>query len=558
MALVACSEPTGRLDLRIREGAQTTPARVELIDAAGKAWTSPDALAVVLECIASPPPAWLQPGIESREIENLYTGTTQFYAAGHASVELPPGDYELRVFKGNEYRVQHEELTIEPGATKRLEVALERWAEPAAEGWYGSDDHIHLTRRSAEANPWLLAWMEAEGLSVANLLTMGTADQFTVTPQYAYGDAGVYGGGATRLFAGQEHPRTHFLGHTITLGATEAIDLRESYIHYEGFWRESERLGGVSGFAHYGQGPAQDGLSISAPAGRVHFIELLQTEYLATRVWYELLDMGFRIAPSAGTDFPCIPSLPGRERVYVGVDGELTRAGYVAGLRAGRTFVTNGPLLELQVDGAGIGGTVRLASPGTVRVVGAIRFDPERDVVRSLELVAGGHVIRTAETVSEPGRIEIVAEVPIEHTTWLALRSIGDKLGEVPILAQPIPAWMQAGIDRFGGGWSMEGRAEFLETLELRPSLAHTGAVFVEVAGRQSPKAAAHAQEWIARLDALEARLGDDRIEEIEVWHWLPYSDAVSVEHVRGQRPKLLEDIAAARRHYEKIAGGSP
>jgi hypothetical protein len=153
---------------------------------------------------------------------------------------------------------------------------------------------------------------------------MGTADQFDVTPQYAFGDAGVYGDGETRLFAGQEHPRTHFLGHTITLGAREPIDLRDSYIVYEGFWRESQRLGGVSGFAHYGQGPAQDGLALSAPTGGIHFIEVLQSEYLAVRVWYELLDMGFRIAPSAGTDFPCIPSLPGRERVYVGVEGEVS------------------------------------------------------------------------------------------------------------------------------------------------------------------------------------------------------------------------------------------
>jgi hypothetical protein len=46
--------------------------------------------------------------------------------------------------------------------------------------------------------------MRAEGLGVANLLQMGTADQFDVTPQVAFGDAGVYGGGETRLFAGQE------------------------------------------------------------------------------------------------------------------------------------------------------------------------------------------------------------------------------------------------------------------------------------------------------------------------------------------------------------------
>ena len=67
-----------------------------------------------------------------------------------------------------------------------------------------------------------------------------------MTPQHAYGDSGVYRGSGTLLLAGQEHPRTHFLGHTITLGASQPIDLRDTYIVFENFWRESLRVGGVA------------------------------------------------------------------------------------------------------------------------------------------------------------------------------------------------------------------------------------------------------------------------------------------------------------------------
>ncbi len=557
--LVSCSPSSpGHLDLRILTSGQSTPARIELLDDTGKAWIAPDALKVTLECFAAPKPAWLQPLVESNQIENLYTGTTQFYSAGHSGVDLPAGDYTLRVFKGNEFRTERREFRIESGRTQRIEIGLERWANPAAEGWLSSDDHIHITRRTADDNPWLLAWMEAEGLSVANLLQMGTADQFNVTPQYAYGDAGVYGAGDTRLFSGQEHPRTHFLGHTITLGASEPIDLRESYIDYENFWRESERLGGVSGFAHYGQGPAQDGLSISVPAGRISFIELLQSEYLATRVWYELLDMGFRIAPSAGTDFPCIPSLPGRERVYVGAEVGLTRESYVAALRAGRTFVTNGPILELRAGQSEIGDVLRGQRGQTLRVEGAVRFDPQRDHVRALELIVGGEVVRIETEATEPGRITLSADIPIEHSTWLALRSSGDKLDEIPFVLQPVSEFFEAGIDRFGGGWSLEGRDEFLAGVTLRPSLAHTGAIFVDVDGVPPPAAARVARDWLAVLEDLEARLGDDRIGELEVWDWITYSDGVSVEHVMGQRPRLLDSIANARAHYEALSAGGP
>jgi len=553
---VACSPSSpGHLDLRILFEGEATPARIELLDAAGKSWIAPDALKVRLECLAAPKPTWLEPLVEFNEIDNIYTGTTQFYSAGHAAIDLPAGDYSVRVFKGNEFRTQRQEFRIDAGQTTRIEFALERWVDPAAEGWLASDDHIHITRLTADDNPWLLAWMEAEGLSVANLLQMGTLDQFDVTPQYAFGDDGVYGEGETRLFSGQEHPRTHLLGHTITLGAREPIDLRETYIDYANVWHESERLGGVSGFAHYGQGPAQDGLSISVPGGRISFVELLQSEYLATRVWYDLLDMGFRIAPSAGTDFPCIPSLPGRERVYVGARA-LTRESYVAALRAGRTFVTNGPILELRAGESEIGDVLQGQRGQTLRVEGAVHFDPERENVRALELVVDGEVVRVEHDVSEPGRITLSADIPIEHSTWLALRSSGDKLDEIPFVLQPVPEFVQTMIDRFGGGWSFEGREEFLAGVTLRPSLAHTGAIFVDVDGRPPPTAPGVARRWLAILDDFEARLADDRIGELEVWDWIPYSDAVTVEHVRGQRPRLLESIAGARARYEALSAG--
>jgi hypothetical protein len=325
---------------------------------------------------------------------------------------------------------------------------------------------------------------------------------------------------------------------------------------YDGFWRESQRLGGVSGFAHYGQGPAQDGLALSAPTGGIQFIEVLQAEYLAVRVWYELLDMGFRIAPSAGTDFPCIPSLPGRERVYVGVEGEVDRESFVAGYRAGRTFVTNGPVLELEAEGVGIGGVIRLDGPGTIHVEGAVRYDHERDRIRALELVEGGRVVSVGEAPEENGLLRLEADLPLAHSTWLALRASGDKLDELPHVAELIPDWGQAVIDRFGGGWSMEGRDEFLAELELRPSAAHTGAIYVDVGGAPPPAAPARAREWLSRLAAFEAQLDDSRVEEIGVWDWVPYSDGVSVEHVRSHRGTLREAIASARSHFESLAAG--
>ena len=563
--LAGCSPTPGTLELQILSNGEATPARVELLPAEGDADDAPvpdDALPVVIECGLAPLPAWLEQTNRSRRIHNPYTGTDQFYLAGHTTMDLAPGAYTLRVYKGPEYRVSRHRIEIRSGEREQVSVEMERWIDPASEGWYGADDHIHITRLQAADNPWISTWMRAEGLRVANLLQMGTAEQFGVTPQYAFGDAGVYSSGgadATTLVTGQEHPRTHLLGHTITLGAREAIDLRDTYIVFEGFWRESERLGGVSGFAHFGLGPANDGLAVSAPGGRIRFVEVLQFEYAQYRAWYELLDMGFRVAPSAGTDFPCGPSIPGRERVYVQVDGELDRASFVEGVRAGRTFVSNGPVLSLEASAAngepvGVGGEIALPSPGTIHVRGSARFDPESDHLDALELVQGGQVVRVETAATEPGRITLDAEIPIDGSTWIALRTAGHKLDEAPYVPIDIPEWVNAAIRRIGGGWSFEGRAEYDAGLTHRPTAAHTAAIRLHVAGT-TPASAEVARRWLARLDDLEARIGEDRIDEVEVWAGFPYSDGVSLEHVRRNRPALLDAIASARQHYEDLAG---
>ena len=116
----------------------------------------------------------------------------------------------------------------------------------------------------------------------------------------------------------------------------------------------------------------------------------------------------------------------------------------------------------MRAGDAEIGDLLRLDAAATIRVEGSVRYDPERDHVRALELVVGGKVARVADRPTRPGLITFEADVPIDHTTWIALRSSGDKLDEIPHVLQPIPAWFQTLIDRFGGGWDMSGRDEFL------------------------------------------------------------------------------------------------
>ena len=352
----------GKLKLTIldSDSGQRTPTRVELQDSKGQGYIAEDALPAGGDCSGmGKEPKWdtLEEAIArlSKNVENTYTGTVQFYSAGQVETSLPPGTYQLRVFKGVEYQAQIRKLQIHSNETTELKVEMTRWVNMPEQGWFGADDHLHIARPVEGLNPYISKIMQAENIHVANLLQMGFY-RHNITLQYAHGPGSIYQEGHYILATGQENPRTHFLGHAITLGARSAINFPENYVIYRLFWEEAQRQGALSGYAHYGATalnlqPAF-GLAIDLPHGLLSFLEVLQFNRGAYEAWYEILNTGFRITPTAGTDYPCAgASIPGRERFYTKVEGPFTYENWLEGVRRGRTFVTNGPILEFRVDG---------------------------------------------------------------------------------------------------------------------------------------------------------------------------------------------------------------
>jgi hypothetical protein len=554
---LGCTSEGGTLELRIVDDAGVpVPARIELLDEWGIAHVARDALEIKLECFTVPFPEWASSLQRAQSLDNPYTGTRQFYADGEARASLPPGRYRLTATRGIEYRTAAAEVEVVEGEVALVKLTPLRWIDMPALGWYAADDHLHITRRTPEDDVRIGKWMQAEDLHIANLLQMGTAEHFDITPQHAFGDAGVYASQDTLLIPGQEHPRTHVLGHTIILGAQAAIDRRDSYLVYQGFWKEAQRVGGAAGYAHWGAGQAQDGLAIDAPSGLLSFIEVLQFDLPYYEVWYEMLNLGTRIAPSAGTDFPCIPSVPGRERFYTRVEGPPDRDSWVQGVRRGNTFVTNGPVLELEVNGVRIGEELRLASPQTVRIRGRVRFDAARDDILRLELVRNGAI---AAVVERSAAEEIVLDVSaaVDQPAWFALRAVGDKVGETRMETPwyVTPRSLRLGC-RFGCGASMFERAEFVGAGRVRPAAAHTAPVYVTVTGVEAAPPTELVRRTLDRLDRLEAQLSDERLDELVVFRPLAGAlliDGVPAEALRRDRPALRALIESARAHYRSV-----
>ncbi len=542
------------LSIRVIDTASNrlTPARIELLNLTGRAYVANNAVPIGRECVFAPLPDWLaQPA--PTELFNPYTGTYQHYIDGVGRYDIPTGTYKVRAFLGSQYRVFETEVALSEGRPTQLVIEMHRWTDTEFDAWYAADGHLHVTRSSPQHNTSIGQWMSAEGLDLANLLQMGTADQFAVTPQYAFGDAGMHRSDNVVLLSGQEHPRTHLLGHTINIGASQAIDERDAYIVYSRTFERSRALGGVNGFAHWGTGPAALGLAVNAPVGLVDFLEVLSFEILHVEVWYQLLNLGLAITATAGTDYPCLPSVPGRERFYVNLQSAPSRATLVQAIRQGRTFVTNGPMLSLAVDGEGIGSRIAFDPSTTkdVEITGTLQFDPAQDQVHTLELIQNGQVIHTwqASDTSEFHAFAFELTHPASTPSWFALRSRGRKSNETVPEQNNVPAWVQVGFDRWIAGGGGEEITEYLQSRVHRESFAHTSPIYL---GRTPELDATSQQAWLERLDRLDALLNHEPLDEILIWDWLPFSDGVSAEHLQHNKAELLQAIQLAREHLAR------
>ena len=66
----------------------------------------------------------------------------EFSAAGHGSVELEPGTYEVVVSRGPEYDIARHRVTLQPGLTASLVTSISRVVDTT--GWISGDFHLHM------------------------------------------------------------------------------------------------------------------------------------------------------------------------------------------------------------------------------------------------------------------------------------------------------------------------------------------------------------------------------------------------------------------------------
>jgi hypothetical protein len=118
----------------------------------------------------------------------------------------------------------------------------------------------------------------------------------------------------------------------------------------------------------------------------------------------------------------------GAVRTYARLEPEheFSYGAWTESVRAGRTFVTDGPLLSLAVNGHEPGAVLPLSGQGA-----RVRIQSEAHSVTPftrLECLYNGVVIADAESAGDGRAAMIETEVPIDNSGWLAARCLGGEI----------------------------------------------------------------------------------------------------------------------------------
>jgi hypothetical protein len=394
---------------------------------------------------------------------NLHLGGRNYaYIDGTCEIRLPAGPVLVEIHKGPEYRPVRQEVT--PGIGKMaLRLQVERWIDLRREGWYAGDIRAYALSPHAA-----LLEAAAEDLAVGNLLASEfrlittevslpgvqievKAVGFEIPPE-SLGPQRYRVIPNILAFSGQQpalqvpghlvvvntqnsHPvlgslallNCHRPVYPLTFGGPDGWDdwtLADwcDQCHRKGglvVWtRELWRSG--SGFSHYGE-PLAD-----LVLGKVDAIECGAHGWKEAH-WHELLNGGLRLPVVGGSAKHSNLEALGKWRTYACLlpGEEFTYRNWIEAIRAGRTFITNGPLLTLTADGKEPGATVAVsAAAPTVRVRTEAR---SAEPFAQVQILANGAVVAESDAVEATQAASVEADVALPAGGWVAARCWGHR-----------------------------------------------------------------------------------------------------------------------------------
>ena len=446
--LMACShtaQASGVLSARVLDEAtgRPLPARVYITGSNGK-------------------PYWPRRRADHLMVHyDVQRGSSETYATVGAQpfdVEVPAGTTTITVERGKEYVPVTQTITVPEGETVRTTIRLKRAFDMAAMGWYSGDLHVHTPLSD------LPSMQLADDLNVAFPITAwATNDKrvpstkdpdgvpkrgevVRIDPTHMYWNLNT----EYEIFSAEnlegELGAVLILGHktpfTLTappIGPVVAEARRQGCIldWDKHCWPWSTMLVPVAGIDtmelsnnHMWRLKPRWGLWGEKPPAWMNCSDdATGWASYGFQAYYALLNCGFYLRPSAGTANGVHPVPLGHSRVYVNVPDGFSYDKWVEGLLAGRSFITNGPMLLFSVDDLLPGQRRRLTEDRTTAVEVKIEARSIRGIDR-IEIIRNGKVVQTWKPTDPADRHHgrFVLPVEVAGSCWIAARCFEEPL----------------------------------------------------------------------------------------------------------------------------------
>jgi hypothetical protein len=350
------------------------------------------------------------------------------------AVSMPRGKVVFEAFAGLETEMARVEIDLSDRAEGEITIPLTRFSNVVERGWRSGNTHLHLMNMTRnEADRYLRTIPRGDELELVFLsfLRRVDAEDGYISNEYTGNDLRALDSDLLQFGGGEEH-RHNFNNHGEGYGHVMLLDIKELIrpvsigpgIMKSGTdgpplargIRRARGDGATIVWCHNDLGleDVPNWLADALDAQNI-FDGSTSRDYAPS--FYRYMNIGLRVPFSTGTDW----FMYDFSRVYVQMDGPLTVENWLSALAAGRTFISNGPLLEFTVDGHAAGDVIELDGARRLPVVG--RAIGRHDFGR-LEVVHNGRVVGSVVCRPVEGHFEAAVEMSLafDEPGWVALR----------------------------------------------------------------------------------------------------------------------------------------
>ena len=427
--------PTLKMQIREADKSELTPARVHLRDAKGEVRYPED-------CIP-------------------YERDEHFTVEGEFEISLPPGKVSILVEKGKEYRSISAEIVMRKDADQHVDCELHRWIDMADQGWYSGDLHTH---RPLDHMAHLIL---AEDLNVAPDITVWNQQNEWINKEipenkvvevdetHAYGvmvQEDERGGGAVMVM-NSDAPID--LGPTLRWYPANFAYCRvaqeKGFIvdQEKPFWWEAPvniALGGVDTIGivnnHMQRATMMNDEAWGKPRDVSRYRGFRGFVDNVLDLYYRYLNLGLKLPISAGSASGVLKNPVGYNRLYVHLGSHFSYDRWFRGMKSGRAFATNGPMLFFSIDHCELGETLELPAGQKHQARASLKAISQAKLDRA-EVLYNGEVIQefSADNSSE---LNQEFDISLEESGWIVARAF-EKNKKTVRFAHTNPIYIEIG-----------------------------------------------------------------------------------------------------------------